>query len=219
MELTFVCRNTSSACNSAVVMARLKAGHLTVSLVIVFFATGHSLQKQKKVCQYSWKSFLIKWNFKFNRHQFLSRSLKFRGTQEKACMKHSECWGRLFAGVIACADVGIVSWSCFWWTKASKCASCVRQWWDWAWGPGLALCSMISILPVSNEPRVCGRPAWCVRWPTDCYKTNWETPLTELGCIPRIYTKDHENIFSFPVAYLLWNHIFIMYFSKNNVFQ
>lgn len=35
------------------------------------------------------------------------------------------------------------------------------------------------------------------RWLTDCnspgYKTNWETPLTELGCIPHNYTKDHEN--------------------------
>lgn len=81
-------RNTSSACNSAVVMARFKAGHLTVSLVTVFFATVHSLQKQKEVCQDSLKSFLVKWNFKFNRHQFLSRPLKFRGTQEKACRKH-----------------------------------------------------------------------------------------------------------------------------------
>lgn len=63
MELTFVCRPTSSACNSAVVMAWFKAGHLTVSLVIVFFATVHSLQKQKNVCQYSLKSFFDKMEF------------------------------------------------------------------------------------------------------------------------------------------------------------
>lgn len=58
-----MCRNTSSACNSAVVMARFKAGHLTVSLVTVFFATVHSLQKQKEVCQDSLKSFFDKMEF------------------------------------------------------------------------------------------------------------------------------------------------------------
>lgn len=87
--------------NSVILMARFKAGHLTVSVGIVFFATVHSLQKQKKECQYSLKSFFFfKWNFKFNRHQFLSRSLKFRGTQRKHVGSISECWGRLFAGVI-----------------------------------------------------------------------------------------------------------------------
>lgn len=44
-------------------MAWFKVGHLTVSLVIVFFATVHSLQKQKKVCQYSLKSFFGKMEF------------------------------------------------------------------------------------------------------------------------------------------------------------
>lgn len=63
MELTFVCRNTSSACDSAVVMAQFKVGHLTVSVIIVsIFDTVHSLQKEK-VCQYSLKSFFYKMEF------------------------------------------------------------------------------------------------------------------------------------------------------------
>lgn len=85
---------------------------------------------------------------------------------------------------------------------SSKCASCVRQGRDWAWGsPTLVIAAWFPYKQWAVRHGCICKAHVIGRWLTDCnslgYKTNWETPLTELGCIPHNYTKDHENTLLF----------------------
>lgn len=95
---------------------------------------------------------------------------------------------------------------------SSKCASCVRQWRDWAWGPGPTHCSMISIQPVGGEPRVCGRPAWL-----------WGGPLIVIRLIIKLTEKLHSlNLGAFPIIIQRpWKHslLFLLHICFEIIFS
>lgn len=100
MELTFVCRNTSSACNSAVVMAdsRRDTSLFHSSLCSLLLCTHY---KSKSKCASIAES-LFWWSGILSLIDISSWAglQSFVGHKRKRVWNFSECWGRLFAGVI-----------------------------------------------------------------------------------------------------------------------